>query len=178
MRGCVGWVHVAEQRAASQYRQRTIPLHRCRFIRPPALADAITVKPIAVKPGTQNNSGQNGSATLMPEGKQARPIIDLANAPAGVAQAAHSIMEAATSWTRRRSGRSRPLRSGASSPCCRCRWIPSSEKKRRSTCTRAPPRSRFTSPAGMSSSPCSSGAASSGRLDLCLFVAAQRFFGV
>lgn len=49
-----------------------------------ALDDAVSVKL-----GAQNNSGQSGSATLMPEGKQTRVVIDLANAPGGVAQPAH-----------------------------------------------------------------------------------------
>lgn len=49
-----------------------------------ALDDAITVKL-----GALNNSGQSGSATLMPEGKQTRVVIELSNAPGGVAQPAH-----------------------------------------------------------------------------------------
>jgi hypothetical protein len=63
-----------------------IPLLLAGLFTGPALAldDAITVKL-----GAQNNSGQTGSATLMPEGKQTKVVIDLANAPGGVAQPAH-----------------------------------------------------------------------------------------
>lgn len=49
-----------------------------------ALDDAITVKLEA-----QNNSGQTGTATLMPEGDKTRVVIMLSNAPAGIAQPAH-----------------------------------------------------------------------------------------
>lgn len=49
-----------------------------------ALDDAVTVKLEA-----QNNSGQSGTATLLPEGKQTKVVIDLVSAPAGVAQPAH-----------------------------------------------------------------------------------------
>lgn len=44
---------------------------------------------VSVKLEAQNNSGQNGSAALMPEGKQTKVVIDLSNAPGGVAQPAH-----------------------------------------------------------------------------------------
>lgn len=49
-----------------------------------ALDDAVTVKLEA-----QNNSGQTGSATLIPAGQKTRVIIEILNAPAGVAQPAH-----------------------------------------------------------------------------------------
>lgn len=49
-----------------------------------ALDDTVTVKL-----GAQNNSGQGGSATLIPEGKQTKVVIELSNAPAGTAQPAH-----------------------------------------------------------------------------------------
>ena len=49
-----------------------------------ALDDVITVKLEA-----QNNSGQNGVATLLPEGDQTKVVIEIPNTPAGVAQPAH-----------------------------------------------------------------------------------------
>lgn len=49
-----------------------------------ALDDSVTVKLEA-----QNNSGQTGSATLFPEGEKTRVVIELLNAPPGVAQPAH-----------------------------------------------------------------------------------------
>lgn len=44
---------------------------------------------VSVKLEAQNNSGQNGSATLMPEGDTTRVVIEILNMPAGVAQPAH-----------------------------------------------------------------------------------------
>ena len=49
-----------------------------------ALDDVITVKLEA-----QSNSGQNGTATLTPEGDKTRVVIEIPNMPAGVAQPAH-----------------------------------------------------------------------------------------
>ena len=49
-----------------------------------ALDDTVTVKLEA-----QNNSGQTGTATLMPEGDKTKVVILLSSAPAGVAQPAH-----------------------------------------------------------------------------------------
>lgn len=49
-----------------------------------ALDDVISVTLDAL-----SDSGQSGSATLMPEGKQTRVAIELSNAPSGVAQPAH-----------------------------------------------------------------------------------------
>ena len=49
-----------------------------------ALDDMVTVRLDA-----QNNSGQTGSATLFPEGEKTRVVIELLNAPAGIAQPAH-----------------------------------------------------------------------------------------
>lgn len=49
-----------------------------------ALDDAVTVKLEA-----QNNSEQTGTATLLPEGNQTKVVIELSNAPTGVAQPAH-----------------------------------------------------------------------------------------
>lgn len=49
-----------------------------------ALDDTITVKLEA-----QNNSGQNGVATLIPEGGKTKVVIEIPNAPTGVAQPAH-----------------------------------------------------------------------------------------
>lgn len=49
-----------------------------------ALDDTVTVKLEA-----QNNSGQTGTATLMPEGDKTKVVILLSNAPTGIAQPAH-----------------------------------------------------------------------------------------
>jgi hypothetical protein len=49
-----------------------------------ALDDVVTVKLEA-----QNNSGQNGVATLLPEGDKTKVVIEIPNMPAGVAQPAH-----------------------------------------------------------------------------------------
>jgi hypothetical protein len=50
-----------------------------------ALDDTVTVKLEA-----QNNSGQNGTATLMPEGNKTKVVIEIpTNAPTDVAQPAH-----------------------------------------------------------------------------------------
>lgn len=49
-----------------------------------ALDDSVTVKLEA-----QNNSGESGTATLMPEGDKTKVVILLSGAPAGVAQPAH-----------------------------------------------------------------------------------------
>jgi hypothetical protein len=49
-----------------------------------ALDDTITVKLEA-----QNNSGQNGTATLTPQGDKTKVAIEIPNAPSGVAQPAH-----------------------------------------------------------------------------------------
>jgi len=48
-----------------------------------ALDDVVTVKLEA-----QNNSGQNGVATLLPEGDKTKVVIEIPNMPAGVAQPA------------------------------------------------------------------------------------------
>ena len=48
-----------------------------------ALDDTVTVKLEA-----QNNSGESGTATLMPEGDKTKVVILLSGAPAGVAQPA------------------------------------------------------------------------------------------
>lgn len=49
-----------------------------------ALDDAVTVKLEA-----QNGSGQTGTATLFPQGDKTRVVIEVLNAPTGVAQPAH-----------------------------------------------------------------------------------------
>lgn len=49
-----------------------------------ALDDSVTVQL-----GAQNGSGETGSATLIPEGKQTKVVINLLNTPMGVAQPAH-----------------------------------------------------------------------------------------
>lgn len=49
-----------------------------------ALDDVVTVRLEA-----QNNSGQNGIATLFPQGDKTRVVIEILNAPPGVAQPAH-----------------------------------------------------------------------------------------
>lgn len=49
-----------------------------------ALDDAVGVKLEA-----QNNSGQNGTATLLPAGSKTKVVIKIPNMPAGVSQPAH-----------------------------------------------------------------------------------------
>lgn len=49
-----------------------------------ALDDVVTVKLEA-----QNNSGQDGTATLTPQGNQTRVVIEIPNAPTNIAQPAH-----------------------------------------------------------------------------------------
>lgn len=44
---------------------------------------------VSVKLEAQSNSGQNGTATLMPEGDTTKVVIEIPNMPAGVAQPAH-----------------------------------------------------------------------------------------
>lgn len=44
---------------------------------------------VSVKLEAQSNSGQNGTATLMPEGDTTRVVIEIPNMPAGVSQPAH-----------------------------------------------------------------------------------------
>jgi len=52
-------------------------------------AYAAKEKPITVNLGAQNNSGETGTATLTPEGHKTKVVIEMSNAPAGVAQPAH-----------------------------------------------------------------------------------------
>jgi hypothetical protein len=52
-----------------------------------ALDDTVSVKLQAL-----NDSGQNGSATLIPEGNKTKVVIDLPGMPAGVAEPAHLHM--------------------------------------------------------------------------------------
>ena len=49
-----------------------------------ALDDTVTVKLEA-----QNNSGENGTATLTPQGNKTKVVIEIPNAPTDVAQPAH-----------------------------------------------------------------------------------------
>lgn len=44
---------------------------------------------VSVRLEAQDNSGQSGSATLIPEGNKTRVVIEILNAPMGVAQPAH-----------------------------------------------------------------------------------------
>jgi len=45
--------------------------------------------PLTIHLEAQNNSGETGTATLTPEGKKTKVVIELSNTPAGVAQPAH-----------------------------------------------------------------------------------------
>jgi hypothetical protein len=49
-----------------------------------ALDDVVSVRLVE-----QNNSGQNGTATLTPEGDKTKVVIEIPNTPASVAQPAH-----------------------------------------------------------------------------------------
>lgn len=54
------------------------------------LADAApALEAITVKLEAQSNSGQTGTAILVPQGDQTKVVIELSNVPAGVAQPAH-----------------------------------------------------------------------------------------
>lgn len=44
---------------------------------------------VTVTLDAQNNSGETGTATLTPEGDKTRVVIELSNAPKGIAQPAH-----------------------------------------------------------------------------------------
>lgn len=52
-------------------------------------AFAAKVMPLTINLEAQNNSGETGTATLTPEGKKTKVVIELSNTPAGVAQPAH-----------------------------------------------------------------------------------------
>lgn len=45
--------------------------------------------PLTIPLHAQNNSGENGTATLTPEGDQTKVVVEMMNAPAGVAQPMH-----------------------------------------------------------------------------------------
>ncbi len=45
--------------------------------------------PVTIHLMAQNHSGENGTATLVPEGAKTRVIIHLVHTPAGIAQPAH-----------------------------------------------------------------------------------------
>lgn len=47
---------------------------------------------VTVKLETQNNSGQNGTATLLPDGNKTQVVIELSNVQTGVVQPAHIHM--------------------------------------------------------------------------------------
>jgi hypothetical protein len=53
----------------------------------PALDDVVTVKLQA-----QNNSGQSGTATLLPEGNKTKVVVEIPNMPTGASQPAHIHM--------------------------------------------------------------------------------------
>lgn len=50
---------------------------------------ALALDTISVKLQAQNNSGQNGTATLIPDGNKTEVAIEIPNAPTDVAQPAH-----------------------------------------------------------------------------------------
>ncbi|HEX5477188.1 MAG TPA: hypothetical protein VFX09_04970 [Burkholderiales bacterium] len=50
---------------------------------------AVPMRPVHVKIGQENKSGETGTATLTPEGDGTRVVISLNGAPQGVAQPAH-----------------------------------------------------------------------------------------
>jgi len=65
----------------------SIPLLLASLFVAPAFAAADT--PLTIKLDAQNNSGQSGTATLTPEGDQTKVVVEMMNAPAGVAQPMH-----------------------------------------------------------------------------------------
>lgn len=60
---------------------------------------------ISVRLDAQGNSGQTGTAILVPEGDQTKVVIELSNVPAGVAQPAHvhrgscDALDKASKWS-------------------------------------------------------------------------------
>ncbi len=52
-------------------------------------AAAAASGPLTIHLKAQNRSGENGTATLVPEGTRTKVIIRLAHAPAGIVQPAH-----------------------------------------------------------------------------------------
>ena len=68
-------------------RRTTLAVLFVGFFAVPALA--AKEMPLTINLGAQNNSGENGTATLTPEGHKTKVVIELSNAPAGVAQPAH-----------------------------------------------------------------------------------------
>lgn len=68
-------------------RRTTLAVLLVGFFAVPAFA--AKEMPITIKLGTQNNSGETGTATLTPEGHKTKVVIELSNTPAGVAQPAH-----------------------------------------------------------------------------------------
>ena len=55
----------------------------------PALAQSSKEKPLTVRLGPQNKSGESGTARLTPQGSETRVEIALKGAPKGVTQPAH-----------------------------------------------------------------------------------------
>ena len=68
-------------------RRTTLAVLFVGFFAVPALA--AKEMPLTINLGAQNNSGENGTATLTPEGHKTKVVIEMSNAPAGVAQPAH-----------------------------------------------------------------------------------------
>jgi len=52
-------------------------------------ASATVKNVVTVKLDAQNDSGQTGTATLLPEGDKTKVVIELSNVPEGVAQPTH-----------------------------------------------------------------------------------------
>lgn len=71
-------------------RHTTLALLLVGFFAVPAFA--AEKMPITINLEAQNDSGESGSATLTPEGDNTKVVIELPNAPAGVAQPAHIHM--------------------------------------------------------------------------------------
>lgn len=68
-------------------RRTTLAVLLVGFFAVPAFA--AEEMPLTIDLGAQNNSGETGTATLTPEENTTKVVIELANAPAGVAQPAH-----------------------------------------------------------------------------------------
>lgn len=73
------------------------------------LDDAITLRLHA-----QNNSGQTGTATLLPKGDRTKVIIELSNVPAGVSQPAHIHRGSCSSLDRAGRWSLKPVKNGRS----------------------------------------------------------------
>jgi hypothetical protein len=70
--------------------------------------------PVVIQLHAQNNSGENGTATLTPEGGHTKVVVEMANAPAGVAQPMHSHAGTCANLDKAPKWKLEPLKDGKS----------------------------------------------------------------